>query len=265
MLARNIKSVSSSGKKDKSNQLKYTCTQWKENQNLLFQASIEKLLSPQLYYMLLTEPTGQIVMKPCILKLWNIFGEDYIPNIHTEASHMGIGWHVIYPNDIEQYNGKGLPFFTNLMRFISFDDIIDMTFQYVDDTANEWLKKNINYLHHHGNFSTSDNNTSTNNSSKKQKKENEHPLNEDNIYMIITLLSKYDYKIQILACCLHDYNDCLLAIQNILLFIQARTKLIQANTSSQMNEGQSSSRKSSANIMSIHQSSAAKAASLVLD
>lgn len=243
----------------------------KQNQNLLFQASVNKLLTPQIYYVLLTEPTGQIVMKPCVLKLWNIFGDDYVPNVNTDAAHMGIAWHVIYPNDIEQYNGVGLPFFTNEMRCLSFDDIIDMTFQYVDDTSNEWLKDNINYLHHHGNFhipssAFSSVNSSAKYSSKggKMKNEHEHPLNEDNIYIIVTLLSKYDYKIQIIACCLHDYNDCLYAIQNILLFLQTRSKLIQANTSSQHNESQNS-RKSSANSVSIHQSSAAKAASLVLD
>jgi hypothetical protein len=45
-----------------------------------------------------------------------------------------------------------VPFFEDEMRVISFDGIVDMNYQYIDNKSNEWLMKNVNSLHHHGNY-----------------------------------------------------------------------------------------------------------------
>jgi hypothetical protein len=226
---------------------KFSCTQWKENENLFFNASIQKLLPVQLYYFLLTEPNGQIVIKPVVMKLWTIFGDSFTPDIFTDAFQIGIAWHPIGEEDFNNYQGEGLPFFEDEMRVISFDDIIDMNYQYIDSKSNEWLVKNVNSLHHHGNYWKS---KGPKNSEKIQN------LHSNDLYCLVSLVSKFDYKIQILACCLHDYNDCLLALQHLLLFLNYRLKLNQvSNKENSVALGDSS----------IHQCCAAQAFNLVFD
>jgi hypothetical protein len=263
VLIRNLKSLNAVGasKKEKAKYSeKQSCAQWKEHQNFLFDFAVEKLSDPQIYYCLLTEPSGQIFIKPAVMKLWTIFGDSYVPTIDTDASQIGLGWHTITKEDLSNKKGSSgaLPFFPEHVRFIAFEDVIDINFQYVDETSNEWCQKNLSHLHHHSKFQSSS-------GSGKQSNKKEQEMS--NVFMIINIVSKYDYRLQLLACCLQDYNECIIAIQNMLLFLTAKTKQEQAGSGNRDNDGNkipSVSRGSLGNV-SIHQCSAALAANLVLD
>jgi hypothetical protein len=236
---------------------KQSCVQWREQQTFLFDFGIQKLFAPQIYYFLLTEPTGQITIKPVVMKLWTIFGETYIPTSDTaDPSQIGIGWHTIAKEDLENNrNPNSLPFFEDQVRFMAFEDIVDLTFQYVDDNAREWLEKNVIHLHHHSKYLTGHASKRMNNRS------------ESHLFMIVNIVSKYDYKLQLLACCIHDYNECLVAIQHILFFFAMKSKLDAANASAKdsVDGAKERVKRGSSSTLSIHQCAAAVASNLVLD
>lgn len=244
MLMRNLKtSLSKSGKVNE----RQACTEWIEHHNLLYHASILNLQSTMIYHFINIEENGEMVIRPGLLTLWTAFGEDYKPDLRTEAHHMGIAWKFIGPDELSKYmnteigcidfkpskqltSAKAGVSITSVpaddIRIFTFEDIEDITCKYIDIEATKWLAPHMKAFHHTADC-------------------------EVKRYLLITVHSTFGHNLHILACCLQDYNESILSLKHILLYLQNRTKLSAAGLQTESNKSQNLDNNPSAAAMAI--------------
>ncbi len=244
MLMRNLKtSLSKSGKVNE----RQACTEWIEHHNLLYHASILNLQSTMIYHFINIEENGEMVIRPGLLTLWTAFGEEYQPDLRTEAHHMGIAWKFIGPDELAKYMNNaigvidfkpskqsssykpGIPI-TSVVpddtRIFTFEDIVDVTYKYIDLEASKWLMPHMKAFHHTSECSVER-------------------------YMLVTVHSTFGHNLHILACCLQDYSESILSLKHILLFLQTRNKLSATGLQTDNNKSQSLDNNPSAAAMAI--------------
>lgn len=231
MLVRNIKAPKKAAK-DKNSE-RNACLQYVEHNNKLFQTSMDKLQKLQVYYFITTEPNGQILIRPGVMKLWNQYGDDFLPSLTTEESQIGLAWHPLFPPDQLTRGGSNVSSDLNanfdlklgldrdFMRIIIFEDIVDIRYQYLNYQNSSWFVNHHNHLHHHHQYL--DKSLHSNNSKRNLIDLSSHR------YGVLTIYTKYDYKLQIICCCLSDYNENILALQQVALHFQMKHRFSQAN------------------------------------
>lgn len=244
MLMRNLKtSLSKSGKVNE----RHACTEWIDHHNLLYHASILNLQSTMIYHFINIEENGEMVIRPGLMTLWTAFGEEYKPDLRTEAHHMGIAWKFIGPDELSKYMNTeigcidfkpskqltsakaGVPI-TSVppedIRIFTFEDIVDITYKHIDIEATKWLAPHMKAFHH------------TADCSVKR-------------YILVTVKSTFGHNLHILACCLQDYNESIMSLKHILLYLQNRAKLSTAGLQSENNKNQNLDNNPSAAAMAI--------------
>jgi hypothetical protein len=193
-LLRNIKNISSiKDKKEKRNK----CTGWVEHEDLMYDASIDKLRCPQLFQFVVTNADGSIVIRPGVLKLWTAYGDKFKPTKETDGDGMGLAWHIWDKNDTT-LNVMGTK--EEKFNVITFEDIVDVTYQYLDKETTQCLLPNVQRMFH----------TRCGTVGK---------------YMIVSIRSDFGFCIHILSCCLSCYDEVFIALQHILLYLQTKAKL----------------------------------------
>jgi hypothetical protein len=164
-----------------------------------YEESLKSLKVPQFYEFLVVDPDGKMVIRPGIMKLWTSHGDQFTPKPDTDAELMGLMIHVwlhceptlSIQEDMSDYN------------IVTFEDIADITYQYIDDISTRLLKPNVSKFLH------------------KQCSAGR--------YVVFSITTEFDLSYHILACCLHGYDDAFIYLQNILLFLQSRKRLAEAN------------------------------------
>lgn len=231
MLVRNLKTGLTT-----KNDEKLACREWTEHQNILFETSIRNLQYSQLYHIVSVEENGAMVIRPGILRLWTAFGNQFTPTLQTESNHMGIGWKCVEREDANklatQYqsgtrpesflmtsptssSGDGNEEDFDDIRILTFDDIIDITYKYLDPDTSKSLRPQMQAFHHNPDCSV-------------QK------------FILVTIQSNFGHNLHILCCCFNDYDQSVTSLCNILLFTQARSKLLQATSVSDKNQNHGS-------------------------
>ena len=215
MLVRNLKTTVSS-KVDE----KVACKEWKEHQNILYESSIKSLQYSQIYHFVAFEENGSMIIRPGILRLWTAFGNKYTPTLQTESNHMGLGWKYIEKGDAnklvssQQSNFRPESFLMSAqapteeeefddIHILTFEDILDVTYKFIDPEACKALRPHMKAFHH----------------------DPDCPAQK---FILVTLQSNFGHNLHILCCCMNDYDQSITSLSHILLFLQSRSKLLQA-------------------------------------
>jgi hypothetical protein len=193
------KAKSSAAYKLSRKQLQATGTDWTKHHEILYEESIKGIKFPQIYEFIVVNPDGGIVIRPGIMKLWTAYGDEFTPNLRTDAEHMGLAIHLW---DAADGNALDLQEEMENYAIVTFSDIVDVSYQYIEMTTTKLLKPNV------GRFL--------------------HKQCSGGRYLVYTIKSEFGMAYHILSCCLHGYDDAFVYLQNILLYIQTRKKLFEA-------------------------------------
>lgn len=208
MLIRNLKSIKSSkSKKESSDRMQ--CIGWNEEQIRLFNESVTSLRQPQLCYLININNSGQFNVNIGVVKLWTIFGNQFLPTIHTEATQFGFSWDII--DSTQQIQRIDIDESTS--RMFTFEDIADITYTNLDIESSTSIYKLIQQKHQ---------------SSQTLLQEKPWYVKQQFPLKMITIKSKFGYNIQFLLLTFEDYSLFFLSLQNILLYIQYRNKLFSS-------------------------------------
>lgn len=173
---------------------------WTKHHQILYEESIKGLKFPQIYEFVVSNPDGSIVIRPGVMKLWTAYGNDFTPSQTTEADLMGLAIHLWQPNEPSLDQQQEHDQYT----IITFEDIADVSYQYIDVSTTALLKPNVQKFLH------------------KQCSAGR--------YLVFSIRSEFGMTFHVLSCCLHGYDDAFVYMQNVLLFLQARKKLLEAST-----------------------------------
>lgn len=190
------KAKTSSAYKISKKQLQATGADWTRHHEILYEESIKGIKFPQIYEFVVVTPGGGIAIRPGIMKLWTAYGDEYNPTLRTDGELMGLAIHVWNERD-----GNVLDLNEDRENYtiVTFADISDVTYQYIEKSTTKILKPNVQrFLHKQCSCSR---------------------------YLVFTIKSEFGMAYHILSCCLHGYDDAFMYLQNILLFLQARKKL----------------------------------------
>jgi hypothetical protein len=180
-------------------QLQATGADWMKHHEILYEESIKGIKFPQIFEFVVVTPDGGIVIRPGIMKLWTAYGEDFTPSLRTDAELMGLAIHIWNEKDS---NVLDLNEDRESYAILTFADIADISYQYIEKSTTKWLKPNVQkFLHKQCSCSR---------------------------YLVFTIISEFGMAYHILSCCLHGYDDAFMYLQNILLFIQTRKKLFDS-------------------------------------
>lgn len=191
---------------------KYDCNDWLAQQESLFKVAIQKMRQPpiQTFQFLLLDSQGSIWIQTGLMKLWNVFGDDFIPTIATDSTHYGLVYEYLSREEYQARNGKENSISINeeVGRIITFADIEDYYFHHLDHTVSDNLRKEL------PSRQTASTTTTTSSSSN---------------YLVLTIQTIHGHALHLLANGLHDYDGFLLALQNVLLYINKEQKLRAAS------------------------------------
>lgn len=191
--------------KNSNNDDKNSGDDWSKHNEILFEDAVKSLKISQMYEFVTVDPDGAIFIRPGAMRLWTVFGESFLPTTQTDADKFGLAIHIWQ---------RGEPTFNvdladENCNILAFEDITDVSFQYVDIDSTNILRPNVQKFL--------------------------HPLcsGSSGRYLIVTIKSDFGLQYHFLTCCLHGYDDTFSNIQNIMLFIQTRKKMKEACSSVQ--------------------------------
>lgn len=181
------------------------CIDWISNENLKFFNAIENLSFARVYRVLYYQSNGAISVMPCLLGLWSAFGSSSVPNAEADDSaHIGLKWEILDPTSLcdsanDQFSSD-VTFTDTGAKIMSFADIVDVI------------------VAEHG--------------GSKMGGSHEFPVENKMCRSqpgkIVSICSKFGYSIEIMACCLNDYDRSLLSIRDIWLQLAMNKKLTKA-------------------------------------
>lgn len=184
---------------------KNSADDWSKHNEVLFEDAVKSLKISQLYEFVTVDPDGAIFIRPGGMRLWTVFGDSFLPTVQTDADKFGLAIHIWQ---------RGEPTFNVDMasehyNILSFEDISDVSFQYIDLESTNILRPHIQKFL--------------------------HPLcsGSSGRFIIVTIKSEFGLQYHFLTCCLHGYDNTFINIQNIALFIQTRKKMKEACSSVQ--------------------------------
>ena len=196
MLIQNIKTNSMNART--------ACTGWVQQEENSFNKAVMNLRETKIVRCLLFKKNGAIVSQPCLIQLWAAHGHEDIQK-DIDATQIGITWQPLKTaNNVDM---KNIPrdFDPAERRFITVQDIQDIIFEPLSIEDSKWLYAHrISNLHH------------------KQCKSQ---------YFLISISTVNGHTLRILACCLHDFDNAILSLTDIVLFIRARKRLNAAGSS----------------------------------
>eukprot|EP01039_Chlorochromonas_danica_P009485 gene9485-10476_t len=196
---------------------KYNCMDWLAQQESLFKVAIQKMRQPpiQKFQFLLLDSQGSIWIETGLMKLWNVFGDESIPTISTDSTHYGLVYEYLSREEYQERNGKegGISINEEVGRIITFADIEDYYFHHLDNTVSENLAKELPSRQITSTTTTATTTTATTSSN----------------YLVLTIQTIHGHALHLLANGLHDYDGFLLALQNVLLYINKEQKLRAAS------------------------------------
>ncbi|RYH06176.1 hypothetical protein EON65_43195 [archaeon] len=208
MLLRNLKSGLSAERVEvRKKSEKHSCKDYQDQQDQLFKAAVKKLQEINLVQFVTFKQDGTLCLQPGLVQLWYAMrGEEKTggfgsqtgnsapePTTSTESKNFGFAYQYID----QSYKKQDLD--EEEMRIVTCADIADFRFENLDSQCTEWLREKCADFH--------------------------HPTCTQRPYMMCMLKTFHGHTIHILACCLQDYNNWLLALQQVLLYVLKEDKI----------------------------------------
>eukprot|EP01031_Cornospumella_fuschlensis_P030522 gene30522-36885_t len=197
MLLRNLKAGLSAERVEvRKKSEKHNCKDYQDHQDQLFKAAVQKLQEINLVQFVSFKQDGTIFLQPGLVQLWyGMRSEDKAsdPTTSTESKNFGFAYQYIDQNYKKQVLDE------EEMRIVTCADIADFRFEKLDATCTEWLRDKCADFH--------------------------HATCTHSPYLMCMIKTFHGHTINMLACCLQDYNNWLMALQQVLLYVLKEDKV----------------------------------------